>query len=162
MERIWKEAVSPNRGCIPIFPAGTETKNNSWCLGRYSNQASPGCKSQASPLGLNLSLDVIQSKLPTCAACVGITVDQHVINTVACRPVAGQRPRDKQNYKQPLLSKGVVNKHVFTATIRNSNRGTVFSVPSVPRCYKQGSWSNELKCKRLELRRGQSYDRSSE
>jgi hypothetical protein len=25
-----------------------------------------------------------------------------------------------------------------------SNRGTVFSVRSMPRCYKQDSWSNEL------------------
>jgi hypothetical protein len=26
----------------------------------------------------------------------------------------------------------------------DSNRGTVFSVRPVPRCYKQDSWSNEL------------------
>jgi hypothetical protein len=26
----------------------------------------------------------------------------------------------------------------------NSNRGNVFSVRSVPRCYKQDNWSNEL------------------
>jgi hypothetical protein len=26
----------------------------------------------------------------------------------------------------------------------NSNRGKVFSVRSVLRCYKQGNWSNEL------------------
>jgi hypothetical protein len=56
------------------------------------------------------------------------------VNIKACRPVAGQRPRDKQIY----------NKSVSTAEIRYSNRGTVFSVPSGPRCFKQGSWSNEL------------------
>jgi hypothetical protein len=46
-------------------------------------------------------------------------------------PVAGQRPQDKQTYN--------ANKHVCTATVGNSNRGTVFSV----RCM-QDSWSNEL------------------
>jgi hypothetical protein len=30
------------------------------------------------------------------------------------------------------------------ATIGNSNRGMVSSVPSMPRCYKQDSWSNEF------------------
>jgi hypothetical protein len=41
------------------------------------------------------------------------------IYNVACRTVTGQRPA-------------------------NSNRGTVFSVRSVPTCYKQENWSNEL------------------
>jgi hypothetical protein len=30
------------------------------------------------------------------------------------------------------------------ATTGNSNRGTVFSVRSVARCYKKDGWSNEL------------------
>jgi hypothetical protein len=41
--------------------------------------------------------------------------------------------------QQPLLSNGFANKHVCTAKIR-----TVFCVLSVPRYYKQDSWSNEL------------------
>jgi hypothetical protein len=45
---------------------------------------------------------------------------------------------------KPLLSNRFGNKHVCTATIGNSNIGKVFSVRSVPRCYKQDSWSNEL------------------
>jgi hypothetical protein len=63
---------------------------------------------------------------------------------VACRPVAGQRPRDKQKIQQPLLSNGFANKHVCRATVGNINRGTAFSVRSVPRCYKQDSCCNEL------------------
>jgi hypothetical protein len=35
-------------------------------------------------------------------------------------------------------------KHVCAAAIGNNNRGTVFSVRSVPRCYKLDSWSNKL------------------
>jgi hypothetical protein len=41
--------------------------------------------------------------------------------------------------QQLLLSNGFANKHIFTVKIENSNRGTVFSVRSVPRCYKQDS-----------------------
>jgi hypothetical protein len=33
---------------------------------------------------------------------------------------------------------------VSTATIKYSNRGTVFSAQSLPRGYKQDNWSNEL------------------
>jgi hypothetical protein len=51
------------------------------------------------------------------------------IYKLACRPIARQRPRKK---------------HVCTAKIRNSNRGRVFLVRSVARCYKQYSWRNEL------------------
>jgi hypothetical protein len=54
---------------------------------------------------------------------------------VACRPVAGQRPRDKQIY---------ANKRVSTATVGYSDRENVVSVRSVARFYKQDSWSNEL------------------
>jgi hypothetical protein len=32
----------------------------------------------------------------------------------------------------------------FTVEIGNSNRETVFSMRSLPCCYKQDSWSNEL------------------
>jgi hypothetical protein len=52
--------------------------------------------------------------------------------------------------QQPLLSNDFANKHVCTATIGNSHRGVMFSVQSMPRCYKQDSqlkvdsWSNEL------------------
>jgi hypothetical protein len=35
---------------------------------------------------------------------------------VACRPAAGQRPRGKQTYKEPLLSNAFENKHVPTET----------------------------------------------
>jgi hypothetical protein len=45
--------------------------------------------------------------------------------------------------QQPLFSNGFTNKHVFKAAIRNSNTGTVFSVWSMPTCYKRDSWSNE-------------------
>jgi hypothetical protein len=38
------------------------------------------------------------------------------------------------NIQQPLLSNGFANKRVSTAIIGYSNRGTVFSVRSVPRC----------------------------
>jgi hypothetical protein len=55
--------------------------------------------------------------------------------------------------QQPLLSNGFANKHVCTAPIGNSNRGTVFSVQSVLRCYKQDSWVNSW-CKELVV--GQS------
>jgi hypothetical protein len=76
-------------------------------------------------------------------------------NIVACRPIARQRQRKKQLYifyyylfklqmgfypvtvvQQSLLRNGFANKHVCTATNGNSNRETVFSVRSVPRCYK--------------------------
>jgi hypothetical protein len=46
--------------------------------------------------------------------------------------------------QQPLLSSSFTNKHVCMATIQNSNRGMVFFVWSMLRCYKQDSWSNEL------------------
>jgi hypothetical protein len=45
--------------------------------------------------------------------------------------------------QQPLLSNGVANKRLSTKTIGYSNRGMVFSVLSMPKCYKQDSWSNE-------------------
>jgi hypothetical protein len=45
--------------------------------------------------------------------------------------------------QQLLLSNGFTNKHVCKTIIRN-NRGTVFSVQSMPICYKQDSWRNEL------------------
>jgi hypothetical protein len=31
-----------------------------------------------------------------------------------------------------------------SAAVETANRGTVFSVPTVPRCYKQDSWNSEL------------------
>jgi hypothetical protein len=64
------------------------------------------------------------------------------IDIVACRPVARQRPLEKL-LRQPLLSNGFTKKHVCTATTGSRNRGTVFSVRSVPRCYKQDSVSVE-------------------
>jgi hypothetical protein len=47
---------------------------------------------------------------------------------VECRPAAWQRKRDKQIYNS---RNGFANKHVGTAEIGKSNRGTVFSVRSV-------------------------------
>jgi hypothetical protein len=38
-----------------------------------------------------------------------------------------------------VLSNGFANKRVSTAEIGYSNRGTVFSVLSLPKCYKQDS-----------------------
>jgi hypothetical protein len=94
--------------------------------------------------------------------------------------------------QQPLMSNGFKNKHICTATIGNSNRGTAFSVWSVPKYYKHDSESqsskklcrqqaeviqtheNEHVCsighcearhrkyKRLKLGGGQTYDRSSD
>jgi hypothetical protein len=73
----------------------------------------------------------------------------HRVTKIKCivegRPVAEQRPRDKQKYN----SRYWVNKHVCRTTIENSMRGIMFSVRSVPRCYKQDRWSNELVVGRL-------------
>jgi hypothetical protein len=44
----------------------------------------------------------------------------------------------KINIQQPLLSNGITNKRVSTATIGYSNRGTL-SIQSVLRCYKRDS-----------------------
>jgi hypothetical protein len=44
----------------------------------------------------------------------------------------------------PLTDNDFANKHVRKATIGNSNRGIVFSVRPIPRCYMKHSWSNEL------------------
>jgi hypothetical protein len=44
------------------------------------------------------------------------------------------------------------------ATIGNSNRGTVFAVWSVPRCYKQDSWSNELVVRQLLASKNMSME----
>jgi hypothetical protein len=60
------------------------------------------------------------------------------LNIVVWRPVARQRPRDQQT-EQPFLSNALANKHFCKAAIGNTNRGMVFSVWSVPRCYKQAS-----------------------
>jgi hypothetical protein len=59
-------------------------------------------------------------------------------------PVARPTTAKEAASQQPLLSNGYANKHSRTATIENSNRVTVFSVRSMPRCYKQDSWSNVL------------------
>jgi hypothetical protein len=45
--------------------------------------------------------------------------------------------RKTSNIQQPLVSNGF-------ATIELQQRGTAISVRSMPRCYKQDSWSNEL------------------
>jgi hypothetical protein len=42
----------------------------------------------------------------------------------------------------PSLGNRFANKHVCTATTGNSNRGKVFSVRYVPRCYKLQSWES--------------------
>jgi hypothetical protein len=49
--------------------------------------------------------------------------------------VARQRPADKT---------GMVFSAWSSKKQLNGNRGRVFSVLSVPRCYKQDTWSNEL------------------
>jgi hypothetical protein len=55
---------------------------------------------------------------------------------VACTPVARQRPVN--NNKRLVLSARSAKQQL------NSNKGTVFSVRCMPRCYKQDNWSNEL------------------
>jgi hypothetical protein len=55
-----------------------------------------------------------------------------MLYTVACRPVARRRPR------------GDCTAAVAKQRPANSNIGRVFSVLSVPSCYKQDNWSNEL------------------
>jgi hypothetical protein len=49
------------------------------------------------------------------------------------------KDREKATIQQPLLSNSSANKHVYTATIGNSNRGIAFSVRVVPRCYNSYS-----------------------
>jgi hypothetical protein len=64
-------------------------------------------------------------------------------NTVACRGVAMQRPRDKRIYQGRFWTTAL-----YTSSRNNrhegNNRRAVFSMWPVPRCYKQGT--------RLELR----------
>lgn len=77
-----------------------------------------------------------ESAASFCSACFGIA------HNVAYRPVAGQRPRDKQKMQQQSLSNCFAKKHICTATIGNSNRKTMFSTRSVKRCYKQDGAMN--------------------
>jgi hypothetical protein len=80
------------------------------------------------PKSLQVNRRVSQVQYPAC----------YFDYIVACRPLLGN------DRKISKTTTSVTHKHVFTATIGNSNKGTVFSVRSVPRCYKQDSWSNEL------------------
>jgi hypothetical protein len=53
-------------------------------------------------------------------------------------PVAGI-----SKIQEPLLSNGFTSKHVPTATVELQQWGTVFSVRSVPRCYKRDRLGEE-------------------
>jgi hypothetical protein len=69
------------------------------------------------------------------------------IHILVCRVARGSllgNDHEISKIKLPLLCNGSTNKHVRTAVIGNNNRGTMFSLRSVLKCYKQRSSSNEL------------------
>jgi hypothetical protein len=60
---------------------------------------------------------------------------------VACRLLGNNKV---SNYTTAITKKGFTNRSVSTATVGYNNTETMFFVWSMPRCYKQDTWSNEL------------------
>jgi hypothetical protein len=88
------------------------------------------------------SLGRVSFRILICWKCGGKGT-RNYDSIVVYRPVARQRPRKEQLYNS-CCWETASQTSIFARQRLETVTGTVFSMRSVPRCYKQDSWSNEL------------------